>query len=135
MISKRPFSFYAKLKDLEALIMPTMEHVGNALEECDCVLVANSTTGMEAILYGKPVFTLEKPYYFVDGPMKTVNSMADLSDLEPPRKRFTAEEKEQYSYDIYRHVLSGVVDGDFHKIDFQRRENMLVLSNSFKEFF
>lgn len=64
MFGKRPLSFYRELQDLPNVdVMHPMVRSNDLLERVDTVLVDDGTVGIEALLRGKRVVSLEKNYY------------------------------------------------------------------------
>jgi hypothetical protein len=96
MWGKRPFWFYRNLKAIPSirLISPTID-IHELLRRCAVVVTITSTTGLEAIFYGKPVICLGNIFYDIFDCVCKVDSYRELPRaLLKATNEFKADEKE-----------------------------------------
>lgn len=89
---------YQKEKVVFVTTMPSSE----LIQESQAVITINSTVGLEALLKGKPVITLGKAFYNVDG---VVYHCADLSQLDKVLARALARENDRELVDKFLYFL------------------------------
>lgn len=89
---------YQKEKVVFVTTMPSSE----LIQESQAVITINSTVGLEALLKGKPVITLGKAFYNVDG---MVCHCADLSRLDEVLARALAGEIDRELVDKFLYFL------------------------------
>jgi hypothetical protein len=97
MYSRRSENFFSRINDLKnvQLISP-LEPSDELLVYCDLVVTLNGTTGIEAILKGKPVITFGDPFYRDAPGVYSWSEVSDQTDLsadkfKPPNAREVKE--------------------------------------------
>jgi Capsule polysaccharide biosynthesis protein len=93
-IGRNPVGVLARLSRIEnvRLVSPhTSSH--HLIDASDGVVVISSTVGLEALLYGKPVLTLGRPFYAGVGVTLDVESFRDLRTAVPELLRFAPDQE------------------------------------------
>ncbi|MGI8421915.1 MAG: hypothetical protein ACR2MU_06610 [Gaiellaceae bacterium] len=86
------------------------------IQQADAVVVISSTVGLEALLYGKPVLTIGRPFYAGYGVTRDVDSLEELDEAVPALLGFHPDDEEvaQFLHAGMRRCLPGapvLVDG------------------------
>lgn len=109
VIKEHPSDFgridYTDLKEKyqgEKVVFVTTAPSGQLIEQSQAVITINSTVGIEALLKGKPVITLGKAFYNVDG---IVRHCANLSQLPKVMARALRDEVDQELIDRFLYFL------------------------------
>lgn len=115
VFGSRPAWFYKKLKSNGAVIVaPTYTASNTLVEKVDAVLVWTGSVGFEALLRGKAVFGLARPFYasgprfFPIGVNPSLNDMLDKIDFCKKNPVTELEQNELISF-----LLAQLLRGDF----------------------
>ncbi|MCD6468892.1 MAG: hypothetical protein J7L32_06280 [Thermoplasmata archaeon] len=113
MWGRRPFWFYKHLRQLPSvkLIQPEF-NIHDLIKSCAAVVVLTNTTGLEALLHGKPVVVLGNIFYEIFRPAHKVYSFNELPYvLQEVVRASTTEQTEILR--IVHSLLSSTYPGNF----------------------
>jgi hypothetical protein len=132
MWGRRPLSFYKALRHIPAvkLIAPHY-NIHHLIPLCDAVVTLTSTTGIEALLYGKPVIVLGKVFYeLFDGVVK-VRSFEELG-IELPkvlsRREIGLDNVLKVVHSLFQCTYPGNLDDALYSARTLTRNNIEVLA-------
>jgi hypothetical protein len=88
-IGRNPLGVLARLRRTENVrLVPPHTSSHQLVDAADAVVVISSTVGLEALLYGKPVLTLGRPFYAGAGLTVDVESFREIRTAVPELLRF-----------------------------------------------
>ncbi|UIP87266.1 MULTISPECIES: hypothetical protein [Pseudomonas] len=114
VFGSRPAWFYKKLKSSAVIIAPTFVASNALVEKVDAVLVWTGSVGFEALLRGKAVFGLARPFYASGPRFFPIKINPDLDDMLCKLefcKRNPISEVEQNK--LISFLLAQLLKGDF----------------------
>jgi hypothetical protein len=79
MLGSRKLDFYRHLGTIpNVILVPPLEYATTVMENCDAVLLGAGSTGVEAVLRDKPLFTFSKTSYWFAGAGASFLDLADI---------------------------------------------------------
>jgi hypothetical protein len=96
MMGMRPRNFYRELANIPSVVLvPPGEYGNEVLQEIDCVLLGGGSTGVEAMVHGKPVATYCDTSYWYGPSGATFVDTKSMSEWIPDIKKLVATHHEK----------------------------------------
>jgi Capsule polysaccharide biosynthesis protein len=109
-IGRNPLGVLARLRRTPGVrLVPPHTSSHQLVDASDGVVVISSTVGLEALLYGKPVLTLGRPFYAGAGVTLDVESFREIRSAVPELLRFRPDPDRiaRFLHAAMQHCLPG----------------------------
>lgn len=114
VIGLRSPNLYDKLLKFKNVYFASMHVDSNYLIDLsDAILVWTGTAGFEAALRGKPVLTVDMPYYAIGPKFKTISKHTPETDIDRFLKEQSGELTYAEKYALVSNLLSGLMPGKY----------------------